>query len=317
MQVQGTKEQAMQGQGTQAPGAMPAAGGACAHMQVAHAAVKQLSHIATLPEVTLGIIELVENPQSSAQDLNGLIGRDPALSARVLKVVNSAFYGLPRQIGSINRAISLLGLNAVKNIAIAASLAKLFRGGALCDRFDAKDLWEHSIAVATAAKLLAKEARMNSGDEAFLAGLMHDIGIMVELQTDRAKLAQLFMDLPFEADGRAAIDMRAAERAAFGADHGHFGEALCEQWKFPRSLALACGHHHDPMSAPAEGRQIPWLVFVADRLAAEAGGFRADVRDLGVPVEALAALGLSPESLGVVRERLAESLAEASATLAA
>ncbi len=158
---------------------------------------------------------------------------------------------------------------------------------------------------------------MNSGDEAFLAGLMHDIGIMVELQTDRAKLAQLFMDLPFEADGRAAIDMRAAERAAFGADHGHFGEALCEQWKFPRSLALACGHHHDPMSAPAEGRQIPWLVFVADRLAAEAGGFRADVRDLGVPAEALAALGLSPESLGVVRERLAESLAEASATLAA
>jgi len=120
------------------------------HMQVANAAVKQLSHIATLPEVTLGIIELVENPNSSAQDLNELIGRDPALSARILKVVNSAFYGLPRQIGSINRAISMLGLNAVKNIAIAASLAKLFRGGALCDRFDAKELWDHSIAVATA-----------------------------------------------------------------------------------------------------------------------------------------------------------------------
>ena len=90
-------------------------------LQVAHLAVKQLSHIATLPEVTLGIIELVEDPNSSAQDLNALIGRDPALSARVLKVVNSAFYGLPRQIGSINRAISLLGLNAVKNIAIAST----------------------------------------------------------------------------------------------------------------------------------------------------------------------------------------------------
>ena len=93
--------------------------------------------------MTLGIIELVENPRSSASALNTLIQRDPALSARVLRVVNSAFYGLPSQLGSINRAISLLGLNAVKNIAIAASLAKLFRGGALCDRFDAKELWTH------------------------------------------------------------------------------------------------------------------------------------------------------------------------------
>src|SRR3954467_14112420 len=92
-------------------------------------AINQISHIATLPEITLKIIELVENPRSTAQDLNKLISNDPALVARILKVVNSAFYGLPGQIGSINRAIVLLGLNAVKNIVIAASLAKLFRGG--------------------------------------------------------------------------------------------------------------------------------------------------------------------------------------------
>jgi HD-like signal output (HDOD) protein len=196
-------------------------------MQVANAAVKQLSHIATLPEVTLGIIELVENPNSSAQDLNELIGRDPALSARILKVVNSAFYGLPRQIGSINRAISMLGLNAVKNIAIAASLAKLFRGGALCDRFDAKDLWTHSIAVATAARLLANETKKVAGDEAFLSGLMHDIGIVVELQSDRAKLVKVFNDMQFDSDGNPLIDFRMVERAVFGADHTHFGLALC------------------------------------------------------------------------------------------
>src|SRR5437016_4352775 len=91
-------------------------------------AVNSISHIATLPEITLKIIELVENPRSTAQDLNKLISNDPALVARILKVVNSAFYGLPGQIGSINRAIVLLGLNAVKNIVIAASLTKLFRG---------------------------------------------------------------------------------------------------------------------------------------------------------------------------------------------
>jgi HD-like signal output (HDOD) protein len=286
-----------------------------AHMLVAHAAVKQLSHIATLPEVTLGIIELVENPNSSAHDLNQLIGRDPALSARILKVVNSAFYGLPRQIGSINRAISMLGLNAVKNIAIAASLAKLFRGGALCDRFDAKELWDHSIAVATAARLLAKEARMSSGDEAFLGGLMHDIGIMVALQSDRAKLVQVFSDMQFDGNGKPLIDFRMAERAVYGADHCHFGEALCEQWKFPRSLALSCGHHHDPLCAPAESRQIPWLIFVAERLATEGGGFAIDILDRSIPREALESLGIGAPQLDAVRSQLAEKLAEAQATL--
>jgi HD-like signal output (HDOD) protein len=265
--------------------------------------------------VTLGIIELVEDPNSSAQDLNALIGRDPALSARVLKVVNSAFYGLPRQIGSINRAISLLGLNAVKNIAIAASLAKLFRGGALCDRFDAKELWAHSIAVATASKLLAKEARKSSGDEAFLAGLMHDIGVMVALQTDRAKLVKVFGDMQFDADGNPLIDFRMVERAVFGADHGHFGEALCEQWKFPRSLALACGHHHDPMRAPAESRHIPWIVYIADRLATENEGFRIDLLDRTIAKEALDALGLTEAQLDSVREQLTAALDEATATL--
>ncbi len=287
------------------------------HMQVANAAVKQLSHIATLPEVTLGIIELVENPNSSAQDLNELIGRDPALSARILKVVNSAFYGLPRQIGSINRAISMLGLNAVKNIAIAASLAKLFRGGALCDRFDAKELWDHSIAVATAARLLAKEARMSSGDEAFLGGLMHDIGIMVALQSDRAKLVKVFGDMQWDADGNPLIDFRMVERAVFGADHCHFGEALCEQWKFPRSLAVACGHHHDPMCAPAESRQVPWLIYIAERIATENGGFHADILDRSIPREAFESLGIGPAQLDAVRSQLAEKLAEAQATLAA
>jgi len=98
-------------------------------------AVNSISHIATLPEITLKIIELVENPRSTAQDLNKLISNDPALVSRILKVVNSAFYGLPGQIGSINRAIVLLGLNAVKNIVIAASLTKLFRGGRVSPHF--------------------------------------------------------------------------------------------------------------------------------------------------------------------------------------
>ena len=197
---------------------------------VALDAVRNISHIATLPEVTVKIIELVEDPGSSARDLHAMISADPALTARMLKVVNSAFYGLPRQIASINRAVSLLGLNAVKNIAVAASLAKLFRGGEIGPDFNAHELWLHSCVTASTARIIAQGNRRNAVDEAFLAGLVHDVGILVELQHDRARFAEA---IALAATGR---DLRECEREVLGEDHEAFGSALCEHWKFPSSL---------------------------------------------------------------------------------
>jgi putative nucleotidyltransferase with HDIG domain len=246
---------------------------------VVEAAIKGISHIATLPEITVKIIRLVEDPASTAQDLHNIISNDPALCSRILKVVNSAFYGLPRQIGSINRAIVLLGLNAVKNIAIAASLTKLFRGGELCPKFSAKDLWKHSIAAAAAGKLLCDELKLGLPDEAFLAGLIHDIGIMVEMQAERNKLVEVFDQLKLDAQGVPGVEMREVERTVLGADHEAFGTGLCEAWKFPKSFANVAGHHHEPLTLPTQYRTLPALVFVADRLAALGGyGFRADIR---------------------------------------
>ena len=145
-------------------------------------AVKKVTAIATLPEVTAKIITTVEDPRSSASQLHKIVAHDPALVTRILKVVNSAFYGLPGQIGSIERAIVLLGLNAVKNIAVAASLGQLFRGAKLCDGFTAKDLWTHCIAVGVAARELARQMKLPMADEAFLAGMIHDVGILISLQ---------------------------------------------------------------------------------------------------------------------------------------
>jgi HD-like signal output (HDOD) protein len=235
--------------------------------KVIKSAVEDVSHIATLPEVTVRIIELVENPDSTAHDLHMVITNDPALSARVLKVVNSAFYALPGQIGSINRAIVLLGLNAVKNIAIAASLAKLFRGGRLCPDFAARDLWEHSIGVAAGVRLLSEKIRLGLPDEAFLAGLIHDIGIMIEMQVRRPKLVQVFELMKSE-----QTSFRQAEMKVFGVTHEHFGQALCEKWKFPVFLSHVAGFHHRPLELAAESRTLASLVHVADVLAAQ-GGF--------------------------------------------
>src|SRR5215213_10610288 len=144
--------------------------------------LKKVTTIATLPEVTSQIIQTVEDPKSTASQLHKIVSHDPALVTRILKVVNSAFYGLPGQIGSIERAIVLLGLTAVKNIAVAASLGQLFRGARLCEKFTARDLWKHCIAVGVAARDLAKQMKVPMTDEAFLAGMIHDVGILMSLQ---------------------------------------------------------------------------------------------------------------------------------------
>lgn len=285
--------------------------------QVVSAAIREISHIATLPEVTLQIIQMVEDPKSTASDLHEVISGDPALSSRILKVVNSSFYGLPGQIASINRAIVLLGLNAVKNIAIAASLSKLFRGGDLTPRFSAKDLWEHSNATAAASKLIADTLKMGLGDEAFLAGLMHDIGLMVQMQSDRQKLIEVIESLGVNAAGEPLENMLEVEEKVFGANHCHFGEALCKKWKFPRCLELVTAYHHAPLKTDRDSRTLPCVVYLADRLVAETGEkpYRLDLQTLDIDEGVLEVLKLDSEKLEALKVRLAESADEVATML--
>lgn len=278
--------------------------------QVVASAIREISHIATLPEITLKIIELVEDPKSTAQDLNKVISNDPALCSRILKVVNSSFYGLPGQIGSINRAIVLLGLNAVKNIAIAASLAKLFRGGELTKNFSARDLWTHSTQVAAVCKLIADKLKVGLSDEAFLAGLIHDIGIMVEMQYDRNKLIEVFEQVGSDPVG--GVSLLELEERAFGATHQDFGAGLCTKWKFPVSFAHVTGFHHRPMDLPADSRTLTGIVYVADRLCAEMGsGFTLDLSSRAIDPAVLEAIKLSPSLMEQVRAAIPETLANA------
>ncbi|QDU35146.1 HDOD domain protein [Poriferisphaera corsica] len=280
-----------------------------AQNELIEAAIAEISHIATLPEVTMKIIQLVEDPDSTAQDLNKVISNDPALGARILKVVNSAFYGLPGQIGSINRAIVLLGLNAVKNIAIAASLAKLFRGGKICNSFDAHDLWNQAIASATATRLLGEKIGLGLPDEAFLAGLIHDIGMMVEIQAKRPKFVEVMQKLEENPDGK----LREYEEAVIGADHEQFGAALCRTWKFPQSFAYVTGFHHHPWDLPEKHRTLASLVHVADIIVANLGiGFTRGVEHKEIMPSLLEELKLSMEQVEEISTKVPEAMEEAS-----
>jgi HD-like signal output (HDOD) protein len=222
--------------------------------------VNQTAEITTLPEVTMRIVEVVQDPRSTARDLHKIVTNDPALSARVLRVVNSAFYGLPGQIGSIDRAIMLLGLNAVKNIAIAASLAKMFKSSFVCDDFSGKDLWTHSVAVGAANKLITTAMGLSLPDEAFLGGLIHDIGLVAEMQTQFDKLPEIVQR------AKAGVPFRSAEQEIIGADHQEIGMALAVQWKFPRSFQYITGYHHNPLDLAPEIRLMAAVTHLSDLL---------------------------------------------------
>ncbi|MGA2500009.1 MAG: HDOD domain-containing protein [Tepidisphaeraceae bacterium] len=273
--------------------------------------VKKINSIGTLPEVTSKIIAIVEDPDSSSADLHEIVAHDPALVTRILKVVNSAFYGLPGQIASINRAIVLLGLNAVKNIAVAAGLGQLFRGVRLCEEFTARDLWTHCVAVAVATSDLARGMRIPLIDEAFLAGMVHDVGLLVSLQLMPGQLCQACEEARTSASSFCDI-----ERGIMGVDHQQLGQALCELWKFPRTCQLIAAYHHRPSAMPAESRLLVTLVAVADVMCcAQRQGFNLTTINQSMSEIDYESAGLSQSVIAHTRERLPELMKSASTFL--
>ena len=153
-------------------------------------AMSRVTEVSSLPEVTVKIVQVVENPDASARDIHDIVRSDPALAAKILKVVNSAFYGLPAQIAGLDRAILMLGLSVVKNLALATSLSRLLKAERITQDFGPRDLWKHCIAVGVCARNLARVSKSDQIDEAFVAGLVHDMGLIVSQQLFPAKLTE-------------------------------------------------------------------------------------------------------------------------------
>ncbi len=261
------------------------------------------TEISTLPEITIRIIEIVQDPRSTAHDLHEIVCNDPALSARVLRVVNSAFYGLPGQIGSIDRAIMLLGLNAVKNIAIAASLSKMFKTPTHCDDFNGKDLWTHSVAVGACNKLITNAIGLTLPDEAFLGGLIHDLGVVAVMQCHGPNLPKI-VDLV-----RAGVPYRKAEEQIIGADHQEIGMALSARWKFPRSFQYITGYHHSPTDLARENRLLAIVTHISDVVCQQQKlGMTISAETDTIDPSLLDEIRLSPEALEDIKGKIEEEL---------
>jgi len=267
-------------------------------------ALARVGEISSLPEITTRIVEVVEDPRATAHDMHDIIRTDPALATKILRVVNSAFYGLPSQVASLERAILLLGLSAVKNIALAASLSRLFNAEVLSGQFAARDLWRHCVAVGVCSRLIASGVQ---ADEAFLAGLVHDMGLIVVQQLFPAKLKAIAAQCHAASESFCAL-----EQLVVGADHQAFGGALAARWRFPPALRLAIAFHHEPLTLPPEYQKTAAIVYVADTLCGrERYGFWLTAWMQPLPETILQLVGLSAERLDPIMAELPARVEEA------
>lgn len=288
----------------------PAAKALPPHLQ---RAMSRVTEIGSLPEITTKIVGVVENPRSTAADMHDIVKNDPALATKVLKVVNSAFYGLPSQIASLDRAIIMLGLSAVKNIALAASLARFFKGDWGSEHFVPSDLWRHCIAVGVCARGIAQRVRQAQADEYFVAGLVHDMGLLVEAQLFPDKFRSLI-----DACVATKQDFCRAEQESLGADHQTFGVALAAKWRFPPALRYGAGYHHDPRPLQPEFNRIVALICVADTICCQMQhGFYLTGCTQSVIPEMVTLIGIDAAALAEVQAALPEMIAEAEQILSA
>lgn len=271
------------------------------------AALGKLSNLAMLPEIAIRVIRLAEDPNVTMGQMAAVIETSPELCVRILRVVNSAFYGIPGEVRTIQLATTLMGLESVKNVTIAASLTRLFHGRPLSPKFSPRDLWTHSLAVAAATRLIATRSKSGLVEEAFLAGMVHDVGLIAELQLDRLKLALVLARM--EDDETA--DLLAVEEAAFGANHQDFGAGLLRAWRLPRIFSLAAGWHHRPFELPAADRLLPVMVHIGDRLVATCTpGLQLDDPSTEISEAALDAVRLTRAQMDEILASLPQALEE-------
>ena len=226
--------------------------------------VSNIRNLPTPPIVFSQIQKVLNDPNVSAAQVASILSEDPAMSVKVLKLTNSAFYGLAREVESVKHAVVIVGLEAIKNLVLAASVLDMFKGKQIDSEYQ-EAFWRHSLAVGSCSRLLARQVRsrgMIDPDAAFSAGLLHDIGKMI-IAAFLPEEFKRFQEARRE-DGESPD--YAIEDRVFGYNHTHVGQLLAEQWKLPARLQLASAFHHN-LEAVGDSDPIAYLVHLGNYLA--------------------------------------------------
>lgn len=219
-----------------------------------------IRNLPTLPDVYAKVQAIIQDPNSSARDVGAVVAEDPALTARLLKMVNSAFYGMRQEVSTIDHAVVVLGTRELEHVILATTVLKVFPHREGEARFNLQAFWRHALGTAIAAREVSRRMQMGKPEELFTMGLLHDIGKIV-------------LDLYFQDEYAAVLDAIAQrdqpigviEEELLGFDHAAVGSILAAKWELPPRLVDVIQHHHAPLGSDV-CRQESAMVNLADML---------------------------------------------------
>lgn len=247
--------------------------------------IARSENLPVLPQIASAVLRVADDPNASAKSVERIIERDPAITAKILRVASSAYYG-QSQVVSVGRAISVLGLGTIKSLVVGVAYQQVLQGKSTSKNFDKMEFWRHSLAVATASRILAKLKLPLKAEELYSAGMMHDVGMLV---MDRFCHDELDGNIKDARDGKNALHR--IEEQTLGFNHADVGGILAERWGLTPLMRSAITNHHS-LNPDDPHFEAVCFISAANTLAYRAGFCNA------VP-------GLEPEFEPVALEKIA------------
>lgn len=250
-----------------------------------------LGHLKQLPSLPVAVTDLLasfDNEDVDVAEISNLIARDQGLTARVLRIANSSFYGLQHKVGSINEAVVVLGFRAIRSMVLAVGINGIFRGDH-CAGFNPQTYLHHSVAVGLAARALAQSCGHHNPELSFTAGILHDLGELALASNFPKEYAET---LAYQRKHDCFLVV--AERDILGMDHGEVGGLLADTWRFPKELHQALVDHHSPAGSTADS--LADLIHIADAIA---HGLGHSSSEIVMPIERTAWQRLSLDSVKI------------------
>lgn len=267
--------------------------------------LRVIQEIPVIPDVVVKVMQLTRDPMVSAQQLTDMISNDPGLTGNILRLCNSAYYGIPRVVSSLNQAVMYLGFHTIRSLVLTCSINRFFNQTRPVYGYVKGGIWHHSVACAITSELICNQLRPDMHDSAFTAGLLHDIGQLI-LGISIKDTAETIIDL-MVTDQVSELE---SEQEALGFTHEDLGAHLADAWNFPDDLIHSIHHHHNPTESKTQ-TEMTSIVHIADTLVLDLG-YGIELEQMKYPAnpDVLKIFNKDDEWLASIREQTSVLIGE-------